>query len=264
MKKYLIYNSTPGGVKTDKPWAKRRPKTEEEKQVLRARAKERWQDPLYLAKQKAAYEAAKPGMIGKIRALASTTSATMKKMWNVPGKKKQAAETYRKSWSTDSDRKEKASQRMRRVWQDPDKKLQRSAAIKTARQPKKPLVYLLCGVSGSGKSWVANQLTGFTYIPYDQTPKKQVVDAIKKAQSPILFDPPVLISTFIRKNDKIFDFRVVVIMGDFLQVKQQIIDRGGKITPGLYRRWKRMKQISATYGTFTGDSTEALKYLRAQ
>jgi hypothetical protein len=54
---------------------------------------------------------------------------------------------------------------------------------------------------------------------------------------------------------------VYVILGDFLKVKEQLLARGGKITPSLYKRWKRMQYIAKTYGAFSGSSSDVLKKL---
>lgn len=130
----------------------------------------------------------------------------------------------------------------------------------------KPKLLILIGCSGSGKTWVSNQLTGlFNVVHYDTTPKAQLLSTLlsQTPQRPSLLDLPIKISTFIRRHSDEFDIRVVAIRGDFLKTKQQIISRGGKITKTLYRRWKVIGKRAVTYAEFVGDSDEVLRYLKA-
>ena len=131
-----------------------------------------------------------------------------------------------------------------------------------AQDPAQPIVYLVCGASGSGKSWVCNQLAQhMQYVNYDQTPKKIAREALKKATKPSLYDPPVGISTFIKYNKDDLDIKLLIILGDFITVKDQLVKRGGKVTTGLYRRWKRMNVLKKR-AIFSGSSSEVLNYLK--
>lgn len=131
----------------------------------------------------------------------------------------------------------------------------------------KPMLYLIAGVSGSGKSWVCNQLSKqFNYISYDAVPKKQHLTLLlnpKNHNKPLLYDLSIKTSTFIKRHSKEFDIHFITIMGDFLQVKQQLKNRGGKITKGLYRRWIIMKNRTDQYAEFTGSASEVLSYLQS-
>ena len=128
---------------------------------------------------------------------------------------------------------------------------------------KKTTIYLIVGVSGSGKSWVADKLEHYIkYVPYDRTPKDEVLKIMDKATVPILYDPTVGISTFITRNKDRFDIIPFFIIGDFLTVKQQLKDRGGVITKSLYKRWNRIKKISTKHSVFTGSSTDVFKHLK--
>lgn len=55
-------------------------------------------------------------------------------------------------------------------------------------------VYMLCGVPGSGKSWTANQLPEYTYIPHDQNWQGDhagaVIKAAQTSPKPVLTDCP--------------------------------------------------------------------------
>lgn len=129
----------------------------------------------------------------------------------------------------------------------------------------KPKLLILIGCSGSGKTWVSNQLIhSYGVVHYDKTPKSQLISTLMAQRvQPILLDLPIKISTFIRRHSDEFDIRVVAIRGDFLKTKAQILSRGGKITKTLYRRWKVIGKRADKYAEFVGDSDEVLKYLRA-
>lgn len=121
-------------------------------------------------------------------------------------------------------------------------------------------VYLVCGVSGSGKSWVCERLADL--IHYHSSDRDGKVDPTRSLE---LHDRTVHISTTIKDwRAKGMEVIPVFVMGDFLQVKLQIKSRGGKITKGLYRRWKRMKRLAPRYSAYTGSSTEVLKWLRRE
>lgn len=127
-------------------------------------------------------------------------------------------------------------------------------------------VYIVSGIAGSGKSWVCNNLKDnpkFHYVSYDSNKKREHLDLIRKAPKNkiVLYDLNINTSTFIRRNCQEFNIRFVTILGDFLKVKKQLKDRGGKITKGTYSRWKVMKRRSKTYGEFNGSSFDVLKYL---
>jgi hypothetical protein len=129
----------------------------------------------------------------------------------------------------------------------------------------KPKLFIVFGCSGSGKTWLTNQLTEkFHVVHYDLTPKSKLLEVLhsQPTDKPILLDLPIKISTFIKHHSSEFDIRCVAVMGDFLQVKTQILQRGGKITCTLYRRWKQIQKRADKYAEFTGDSQQVLDYLR--
>lgn len=134
--------------------------------------------------------------------------------------------------------------------------------------PSQQTVYIVSGIAGSGKSWVCNQLKDdprFHYVSYDGNRTKTHMDMIRNAPEDkiVLYDLNMKTSTFIRRNCEEFNIHFVTILGDFLQVKQQLKDRGGKITRGTYSRWKVMKKRSKKYGEFSGSSDDVLRYLRS-
>lgn len=130
----------------------------------------------------------------------------------------------------------------------------------------KPKVVVLAGVSGSGKSWVCDQLVKdgkYNYLSYDQVGKKHHLDILRQPpnENPTLYDLPYKTSTFLRRHSHEFDIEFLVVAGDFLEVKKQLVERGGKVTKTIYKRWKVMKARAKKYASFVGSSTDVLRRL---
>lgn len=129
-----------------------------------------------------------------------------------------------------------------------------------------PILYLLCGASGSGKSWVASQLTDkFTYVSFDGTPKKNHIELLHKATTgdkPILYDPTIKISTFIKRHSHEFNIQPVFIIESEEVVRGRIESRGGKWTDYILKRMKVMEQRNKKYGVYSGTSEEVLNWLQ--
>lgn len=121
-------------------------------------------------------------------------------------------------------------------------------------------VYLVCGVSGSGKSWVCERLTHL--IHYVSSDKDGKLDPTRTLE---LHDRCTGTSTAIKRWRSMgIEVIPVFVMGDFLQVKQQLLDRGGKITKGLWRRWKRLQAVADKYSVYTDDSAGVLRWLKKE
>lgn len=131
-------------------------------------------------------------------------------------------------------------------------------------QPSKPIVYFLCGASGSGKSWVANQLLDkYEYISYDGNSKKDHIILLSTlSPKPKLYDPTFKISTLIKRHSDIFDIKPVFIYEDLEILKQRLLSRGGEVTSTLEKRNDTMKKRHAKYGGFIGTSAEVLEFLK--
>lgn len=62
-------------------------------------------------------------------------------------------------------------------------------------------IYLLCGVPGSGKTWVATQLNQFSYVPHDKYPvadyHKHLLASARHSNKPVLGEAPFRISVLV-------------------------------------------------------------------
>lgn len=159
----------------------------------------------------------------------------------------------------------------------------------TLREMSQP-VYLVCGVPGSGKTWVCRQLKDkFTYVPHDQcwthptktpdhdkenpewapgaksTHVEEVVKAVRSSLRPIITESPfnerMLKEDLEKKGVKVIPYFVIE---EPETSRKRYEKREGKIYPKhFYSRAKsigtRAKEWDAPHGT----SDEVLEMLRA-
>lgn len=130
----------------------------------------------------------------------------------------------------------------------------------------RPIVYLIAGVAGSGKSWVCRQLAaqGHNYVSYDNTAKNHHVHYIfkkyKMNNKPVLYDRFTHVSTFIRCFSSIMDIRLIVICDDKDTFIKNISKRGGSVSESWHSRFNRMRSLART-AHFSGTSQEVLDFL---
>lgn len=124
-------------------------------------------------------------------------------------------------------------------------------------------VIVVAGVSGSGKSWVCNNLKNTLYYhEYDKNNRKEVRSLIWNLPHKIvLFDPFSHVSTFIKRNHDLFDIELYVIQESEDVIRDRLLARGGTFTPSIKRRIERMKNL-AKNAYFTGTSSEVLEKLK--
>jgi hypothetical protein len=128
-------------------------------------------------------------------------------------------------------------------------------------------IYLVCGVPGSGKSWVCNQLKNlFTYVPSDDFEKGFHLDALKAASrnKPLLTDCPFGESA-LRTRLENANFKVIpyFIVENLETIKSRYKSRTRKDLPKNHQTraatiLDRAKEWKAKYGT----SEEVLKMLK--
>lgn len=130
----------------------------------------------------------------------------------------------------------------------------------------RPIVYLITGVAGSGKSWVCEQFPS-AYVPYDKCTKNYHIYYIHKKYletgGPVIYDRFTNISTFIKNFDNLFDIRLVVIDEEIEVLVDRLLSRGGKITNSWIKRVRRMKSL-AKGAHFSGTSQEVLQFMHAE
>lgn len=125
------------------------------------------------------------------------------------------------------------------------------------------IIYVLAGVSGSGKSWVCEQLRDqFHYIPMDKY-KKNIgyMLNVTSNDKPILIDPTTNVSTYFKRLSDKYDVALVVIIEDKDTIIKRLEARGGNFTKSIARRISRMKALSSR-SIFSGTSHQVLDFLQ--
>lgn len=132
------------------------------------------------------------------------------------------------------------------------------------------MIYLICGVPGSGKTWVLSQFKNTVH--YDQhfnTPRKIYSDKIIKMQRlnpfiDIVADCPLGISeivSYIRAEGQ--DIEPVFIIAPPEVIATQYYRREGRPIPKQHLgRIATMVQRSKEYGSYCGTSDAVLQYLK--
>ncbi len=124
-------------------------------------------------------------------------------------------------------------------------------------------IYLITGVSGAGKSWVASKIPDDQLkINIDHTSIEEALILVRSSHHRTAFiELTTTVSSFIKKNSSEFKIKPMYVMGDFLKVKQQLVSRGGKVTANMYKRWKRFKHLTNAYPGNSGSSSEILQQI---
>lgn len=127
------------------------------------------------------------------------------------------------------------------------------------KKSNKPLITLITGAPGAGKSWVASRLDNskWNIVDSDVVPNNKLVEKCVSSLPTALF-LTVGVSTFM-KDDR-FHYDLIVIDELIDTLKERIINRGGNITSTVERRYKRMQRLKSR-AKFVGSSSEVLKYL---
>lgn len=124
---------------------------------------------------------------------------------------------------------------------------------------------IVAGLSGSGKSWVCDQLNDdFVYISYDKIPKEQhfyaMVETAKQGKH-ILYDPLRKPISILKRYRQVFSVRLMVIDESADVIKKRIIGRGGSRTDNIDKFIHKIDQYKQ-YAEFSGTSSQVLEYIR--
>ena len=131
-------------------------------------------------------------------------------------------------------------------------------------------VVLLIGVPGSGKSWVASQLTSqYKYLPHDQFITSDYLRAIVAAYQmpdpkPLLVETPFSITKFFEGlAPHGIEITPVFIIESKEVLATRYFDRSGKyILGGHLTRQKTYEERAKQLQSFSGTSQEVLTHLK--
>lgn len=132
----------------------------------------------------------------------------------------------------------------------------------------KPKVYLICGVSGSGKTWVCKQLTDkFTYVPHDEHYDNQASVVASKAslEKAIITECPFAERAL--RSEMMYKYNLDVIpmfvITDPDIVASQYLKREGKpVAKNVYTRASTIINRALEWKAFYGSSEQVLNKLR--
>ena len=127
------------------------------------------------------------------------------------------------------------------------------------KKSNKPLIVVVTGAPGAGKSWVAKQLdvTRWNVVDSDVVPKKQLLASCVSTLPTVLF-LTIGVSSFM-KDDR-FHYDLLVINEDLETLKSRVTARGGTVTSTIEKRHKRI-QVLKKRAKVSGTSAEILAYL---
>lgn len=134
---------------------------------------------------------------------------------------------------------------------------------------KQPVI-LVCGVSGSGKSWVCRQVADrFHYVAHDEHFKNHpevIIDTCKKADKPVITESPfgerVLREQLERAGVRVIPYFVVE---HPRVVQQRYLQREGKVLPkAALTRATTIIDRANEWNAPKGTSSEILNLLRGE
>jgi gluconate kinase len=127
------------------------------------------------------------------------------------------------------------------------------------------VVYLLCGVPGSGKTWVAQQLNNFVWVPHDKYKvdeyHEKILDEAQKTDKPILAEAPFRISVLVDQlREAGQEVKTYYITAPQQIIRQRYESRMKKPFPKQHQT--NLKRYDERKWDFAGTSGEILDKLR--
>lgn len=138
----------------------------------------------------------------------------------------------------------------------------------TAESPKRITVYLVCGVSGSGKTWVCKQLANkFTYVPHDEHFKDHVAAVFRaglKSDKPVITEVPFAERDAKTKLEYLGCNVIPIFVVETPEtVRKRYFQREGKEPQkAALTRAVSITERAKEWKTPMGTSSEVLKYLQ--
>lgn len=131
---------------------------------------------------------------------------------------------------------------------------------------KQPQIYILCGPSGAGKTWLANQLVNdFNIIDMDKLKFDDCINAALSAQVKSLVVINTQATRFAKElAEKGVRCLVAVINEDESVIRHRISLRGGEFTKGVAKRIKRYQTLAIKLANFAGTQSEVFSWLKYQ
>lgn len=128
------------------------------------------------------------------------------------------------------------------------------------------LIYILCGPSGAGKTWLANQLANnFNIIDMDRLKFDECISVASTVQERSLVVINTQATRFVKElAEKGIRCSVAIINEEESVVRHRISLRGGQFTKGVAKRIRRYRALAVKLAQFTGTQEEVGEWLRSQ
>lgn len=132
----------------------------------------------------------------------------------------------------------------------------------------KPTILLVAGPSGIGKSWVCKQLARIVpYVGYDEGRHTTFYDRVYEATKTsdiVLIDMPIKVSTFIKRNEHLYNILPAFIEEDELTHKSRLEGRGGTWKDSIISRREALRRRALKYAKFVGTSIQVVHWLEQE
>jgi hypothetical protein len=131
----------------------------------------------------------------------------------------------------------------------------------------KPIdLYIVCGPSGSGKNWLANNLSDkYEVIDMDKLGFDGALVAAEAATKPALVVINMQATRFVKLlAEKDIRVAICTIIENEETIRSRLAMRNGTFTPDIAKRMNRYASISAKLAHFSGTQTEVMDWLRSK
>lgn len=131
-----------------------------------------------------------------------------------------------------------------------------------------PVVYLVTGTFGAGKTWICNQLKDYAhYFAYDLNRRNSHFSSLCNPpdfDKPQLYDRNINVNKFMKDSKGILDVRPVFILESEDVIRTRLAHRGGQFTPAVKKKMARMEFLARRYAVFSGTASECLEFLKRE
>lgn len=133
-------------------------------------------------------------------------------------------------------------------------------------------VYIVCGPSGIGKTWVCEQLKDqYEYVPHDIHDVKEYPDALEEAantsQKPVVGEAPFRTSVLVNElRQRGIKCEAIYIVEPEHVWESRVMLRDGAlgVTERRIKQYHHLKNRAAEVGDYVASAQEVLTYLKAR
>lgn len=137
------------------------------------------------------------------------------------------------------------------------------AASTSAPVPLKPIVIVVAGQSGVGKSWVCSQLTSCGYVSYDKARERsyELIERAVALYPVVVFETPIGSKSHVKNLSERYQVYYAVVLSDEQVVVKQLEGRGSTRLSNVAKMNVKYKKYAAA-ASFAGSSSWMLTQLQ--